>query len=282
MQRFSLFYSVRENPLPAWLAPAVEAAGLRRIWLGSAPGDLASVAAGLAATSTLQFATGIVNIWRYDAATTASAYHRLDERYPGRFLLGIGTGHPEVTAAYVKPYEAISRYLDVLDDRGVPVERRVLAALGPRMLRLARDRSAGAHPYLVPPAHTTLAREILGPDRLLAPEHKIVLSTDVRTARAVGRPKVAKPYLGLVNYTANLKRLGFTDADIADGGSDALIDAVVAHGTADQVTAEVGRHIQAGADEVPIQILTADPTADLTKQLTELAPALNRWESARE
>jgi len=281
MQRFSIWRGVGDRPLPAWLAPAVEEAGFHRLWLGGAPASLENIEQGLAATSTLQFATGIVNIWAEDAATTASSFHRLEERYPGRFLLGIGTGHPERHAAYTHPYEAISRYLDALDAHGVPVERRVLAALGPRLLRLARDRSAGAHPYLVPAAHTVEARAVLGPGKLLAPEHKVVLAADPATARAIGRPRVQNPYLGLTNYTSNLKRLGFTDADLQNGGSDALIDAVVAHGTADGIASTVGRHIEAGADEVPIQVLTADPARDLTAELAELGRALSRWEATR-
>lgn len=280
MQRFSFWRAVGSQPFPTWLAPAVEQAGFHRLWIGGAVASLENVEQALAATSTLTFASGVANIWREDAAELAASFHRLEERHPGRFLLGIGTGHPERTAEYTKPYEAISRYLDALDEHGVPIERRVLAALGPRMLRLARDRSAGAHPYLVPPAHTAEARAILGPDKLLAPEHKVVLGTDPEAARTIARPRVQEPYLGLTNYRSNLKRLGFTDADLDDGGSDALLDAVVAHGTADEIATEVGRHLEAGADEVAVQLLSADPAGDATAEIAELGRAFSRWEAA--
>jgi len=280
MREFSFWCEIGSQPFPVWLAPAVEAAGFHRLWIGGAPASLENIEQALATTSTLQFASGVVNIWQEDASTTAASFHRLEERYPGRFLLGIGTGHPERTAEYTKPYEAISRYLDQLDTLGVPLERRVLAALGPRLLGLARDRSAGAHPYFVPVAHTARAREVLGAGRLLAPEHKVVLDTDPEAARALARSLVRDHYLAMTNYTSNLKRLGFTDDDIADGGSDALIDAVVAHGTADQVAAELGRHIEAGADEVAAQVLTADRGADISAEIAELGRALSRWEAA--
>ena len=141
------------------------------------------------------------------------------------------------------------------------------------MLRLAADRTAGAIPYLVPPEHTRLAREILGPDRLLAPEHKVVLDTDAARARALGRKRVSNPYLGLINYTSNLRRLGFGDDDLADGGSDRLIDALVAHGSAEQVAAQLAAHLDAGADHVCIQLLT-EGGADALAGYAELARGL--------
>jgi probable F420-dependent oxidoreductase len=149
----------------------------------------------------------------------------------------------------------------------------MLAALGPKVLRLAGERTAGALPYLVPPEHTRQAREILGPGPLLAPEHKAVLDTDAARARALGRARVATPYLGLVNYTSNLRRLGWTDDDLAGGGSDALVDALVAHGSADQVAAELSAHLDAGADHVAIQLLT-EPNADPVPGYRDLARAL--------
>jgi len=176
IRRFALWH--RSSDLPPSLAPALEEAGFARLWLGSATGDLAAAEAALRTTTALRVASGIVNVWRDDAATVAASFHRLEERYPGRFLLGIGTGHPEATAGWGKPYETLSRYLDVLDEQGVPRRRRVLAALGPRVLALARDRSAGAHPYLVTPEHTRRARAIVGDGPLLAPEHKAVLVAD--------------------------------------------------------------------------------------------------------
>ena len=276
LRRFALWRGSRD--LPPSLAADAEEAGFSRLWLGGPPAGLENAEAALATTSTLQVASGIVNIWRDDAVTVAASFHRIEERYPGRFLLGVGTGHPESVQDYSKPYEALSRYLDVLDEQGVPTERRILAALGPRVLGLARDRSSGAHPYLVTPEHTAEARAILGPDKLLVPEHKVVLDADPVRARAIGRPRVQTPYLGLVNYRNNLLRLGFTEDDLADGGSDRLIDAVVAHGTPDVVAERLAAHLDAGADEVAIQLLTASPDDDLRPLLATLAEALTRYE----
>jgi probable F420-dependent oxidoreductase len=183
-------------------------------------------------------------------------------RYPGRFVLGVGAGHREATRQYGQPYQTLAAYVDILRGEGVPQEALVLAALGPKVLRLAGERAAGAIPYLVPPEHTRQAREILGAEPLLAPEHKVVLDTDTARARALGRTRVQNPYLSLVNYTSNLRRLGWADGDLSGGGSDSLIDALVAHGSADQVAAQLGRHLDAGADHVVIQLLTgrdADP-----------------------
>lgn len=253
------------NAFPDDLARGIENAGYGAIWLGGSPKDLTSVRGVLAATESITVATGIVNIWNTDPATIAGEFGSLESEFPGRFYLGIGAGHPEATAEYQRPYEAVSQYLDVLDAEGVPVRRRVLAALGPKMLRLSARRALGAHPYLTTPGHDRIAREILGPSALLAPEQKVVLGTDPVAARAIGRPKVENPYLHLTNYVANLKRLGFTDADIANGGSDELIDALVDHGTTSAVRAAVDEHLTEGANHVAIQLLgSADPIADLT------------------
>ncbi len=251
-----------ESQFTPELARQLEQLGYTGIWLGGSPGgDLAVVSSLLNATERITVATGIVNIWQDDPRTIAAAHRRITAEHPGRFLLGIGTGHPEATSDYKHPYQALVDYLDVLDDEGVPKEERALAALGPKVLRLARDRTAGAHPYLVPPEHTVIARETLGAGVLLAPEHKVVLETDPERARAIGRPKVDKPYLGLVNYTSNLRRLGWGDADLASPGSDALVDALVAWGDASTVAARIRAHLDAGADHVPVQLLT-EPDAD--------------------
>ena len=180
-------------------------------------------------------------MWSAPAVEVAASHHRIAAAHPGRFLLGVGIGHPEATQEYRSPYDTIVDYLDVLDAEGVPVEDRVLAALGPKVLALAAERTAGAHPYLTTPDHTRQAREILGDGPLLAPEQKVVLDTDPVAARALGRPAVDRPYLHLRNYTSNLKRLGWTDADLAGGGSDALIDALAVHGDAATVAAGVTR-----------------------------------------
>src|SRR5580692_7854062 len=213
------------------LVTEVEALGYGAIWVGGSPdGDLGVVENLLATTDHIAVATGIVNVWKDDATTVAASYHRITARYPGRFLLGLGIGHPEATQEYRQPYAKLVSYLDELDELKVPVGGRALAALGPRVLRLAADRSAGAHPYLVTPEHTRRAREILGPGVLLAPEQKVVVEPDPAKARAIGRPAVDRPYLGLTNYVTNLKRLGWSDQDVASPGSDALIDALVGHG----------------------------------------------------
>jgi probable F420-dependent oxidoreductase len=252
------------SALPPEVVAEVEALGYGAIWLGSSPGgDLKVVEDLLDATARLAVATGIVNVWKDDAATIGADYHRIAARHPGRFLLGLGIGHPEATGEYQQPYAKLVSYLDELDELKVPAEGRALAALGPRVLRLAADRTAGAHPYLVTPEHTRRARQIMGPGPVLAPEQKVILETDPERAREIGRPRVANPYLGLTNYVSNLRRLGWTDADLADGGSDALIDALVVHGDADALARGVTAHLDAGADHVAVQVLATDPLPTL-------------------
>jgi probable F420-dependent oxidoreductase len=269
--RFGIWRS--ENKVTPELAAAIEGLGFGALWLGSATGDLAAAEEFLAATTTLVVATGIVNMWQYEPRPVAASFRRVEERFPGRFLLGVGAGHPEATAQYAKPYDTLARYVDILLGDGVPAGSLVLAALGPRVLRLAAERTAGAHPYLVTPGYTRQARKILGPGPLLAPEQKVVVSPDAGQARALGRSRVERPYLGLANYTANLRRLGWTDADLSGGGSDALIDALVAHGSAAQVAARLREHLDAGADHVSIQLLTP-PGGDPADGYRELAGSL--------
>ena len=258
----------------AGLAAGIEQAGFGTLWLGGSPnGDLAQVDELLDATSTLMLGTSIVNIWKDGPHEVARAFTRVQDRHPGRFVLGAGAGHPEATRQYERPYDALAAYVDALRGDGVPPDALVLAALGPRVLRLAGERTAGAIPYLVPPEHTRRAREILGPGPLLAPEHKAVLDTDAGRARALGRSRVATPYLGLVNYTSNLRRLGWTDEDLADGGSDALVDALVAHGDPEHAAERLTEHLTAGADHVCVQLL-GQPDADPMPGYRALAGAL--------
>jgi probable F420-dependent oxidoreductase len=255
-------------------ARMIESLGYGAVWQGgSPPADLSHVAAILDATSTIKVATGIVNVWTADAAAVARSYHRIEAAHPGRFLLGIGVGHPEAHAAYRSPYQTLVDYLDVLDAEGVPEGRRILAALGPRVLKLAAARTAGAHPYLVTPEHTRQARSILGPGKLLAPEQRVVMEADPAKARAVGRPSVVKPYLGLTNYTSNLQRLGFTEQDVAGEGSDRLIDALVISGDGATIARRFEEHHQAGADHVAVQ-LVAGPGADLDVGFSRLGQIL--------
>jgi probable F420-dependent oxidoreductase len=239
------------------LAVELEGLGYGTLWLGGSPdGGLEQVEQLIEATTTLTLATSIVNMWKDDARTVAAAFRRIEGRHPGRFLLGVGAGHREATQQYARPYDTLAGYVDTLLAEGVPADSLVLAALGAKVLRLAGERTAGAIPYLVPVEHTRQARAILGPGPLLAPEQKVVLETDPEQARAVGRPRVRNPYLGLVNYTSNLRRLGWSEADLSGGGSDALIDALVAWGDPEKVAGRLGEHFDAGADHVVIQLLT--------------------------
>lgn len=253
-------------------ATEIEALGYGAVWVGgSPPAALSWVEPILQATTTLCVATGIVNIWSAPAQRVAESFHRIEAAYPGRFLLGIGVGHAEMISEYRKPYNALVEYLDRLDDYGVPANRRVVAALGPRVLGLSARRSAGAHPYLTTPEHTARARELIGPSAFLAPEHKVVLTTDSARAGTVGR-QALDMYFNLANYRNNWKRLGFTDDEVSRPGSDRLVDAVVAYGTPDAIAARLNEHLLAGADHVPIQVLTEDD--NLVSALTELAKPL--------
>ena len=209
----------------------LESLGYETVWQGgSPPADLSHVSAILDATSTLKVATGIVNVWTADAAEVARSYHRIEAAHPGRFLLGVGVGHPEAVATYHSPYQTLVDYLDVLDAEGVPVERQVLAALGPAGAPAgggADGRRASLPGY--PRAHPAGPRAFSVAGKLLAPEQRVVLEADPVRARALGRASV-KPYLRLTNYTTNLQRLGFTADDVAGEGSDRLIDAMVGSG----------------------------------------------------
>jgi probable F420-dependent oxidoreductase len=253
-------------------AKDIEALGYGAVWVGgSPPAELDWVEPILENTTTLKVATGIVNVWTAAPGPVAESFHRIETAYPGRFLLGIGVGHPEAHTAYRKPIDALNDYLDKLDEYGVPKNRRVVAALGPRVLQLSARRSAGAHPYLTTPEHTKQARELIGPSAFLAPEHKVVLTTDPEQARAIGRKALAI-YLNLNNYVSNWKRLGFTDDDVRHPGSDKLVDAVVAYGTSDDIATRLREHIEAGANHVPVQVLGSRDR--LIPTLAELAGPL--------
>lgn len=255
------------------LARGLDELGYGAIWIGSSPGgELEGVERTLAATRRLTVATGIVNIWTDDPSTIAASYHRLADAYPGRFLLGVGAGHPEAVDQYTKPYDALVQYLDALDAAGVPRSQRVLAALGPKVLRLAADRTAGAHPYLVTPEHTRRARELLGPHVLLAPEQHVVIDADAARALELGR-NALHSYLKLTNYTNNWRRLDFTDHDLAGSGSDNLVEGLVGMGDVNHVAARITAHLDAGADHVGIQLI-APKGADLLPGFTDLANVL--------
>ena len=266
----------RQAGLTPELAREVEALGYGGIWVGgSPPADLTEVEGLLAATDHIAVATGIVNMWASPAAEVAASYHRIAARYPGRFLLGVGIGHPEATREYTTPYRTIVAYLDTLDEHGVPVADRALAALRPKALAVAAERTAGTHPYLTTPDHTRTAREQIGDGVLLAPEQTAVLTAgaDTAQARATARAWLGR-YLGLRNYVANLRWLGFTDADLAGGGSDRLVDALVTRGDAAAVAARLDEHLAAGADHVCVQVLGERDDADPLPSLRGIAEAL--------
>jgi probable F420-dependent oxidoreductase len=234
-------------------ARLVEALGYGTFWLGGSP-RLPSVRPLLEATERLVVATGIVNVWQNEPATLAAEHAALTREFPDRLLLGIGIGHPEATSTYAKPLSTMREFLDGLDRATPPVppEQRCLAALGPKMLELSASRARGAIPYFTPVAHTRFAREQVGEGRLVAPELACVLDENTARAREQAR-RYAALYLNLRNYTSNLLRFGFTEEDIADGGSDRLIDAIVPHGSAEEIAEVVRAHWQAGADHVCVQ-----------------------------
>jgi probable F420-dependent oxidoreductase len=254
------------------LATELDALGYTRLWIGAGFG--AGVPDGyralLDATPRLGLASGIVSIWHASPQEASAAVAELEAAYPGRFLLGLGASHapvveselgPDGGTPYKRPYSKMVEYLDALDavpgDDGPPAgaPHRALAALGPKMLELARDRSAGAHPYFVPAEHTAKARAVLGPDRLLATEVAVVVEPDRERALKIAR-QYAAGYLQLPNYTQNLRTFGYGDDDLRDDGSERLIDAVIPSGELETVVAGLRRHADAGADELAIQVLT--------------------------
>jgi probable F420-dependent oxidoreductase len=263
------------------MAAELEQLGYAALWIPDVGGDLfTSVELLMGATRQTTIATGILNLWMHTAEETAQQHARLTAAHGDRFLVGIGVSHQPLidrkeAGRYTKPLSAMRTYLDELDaaERPLPRNRRVLAALGPKMLELARDRSAGAHPYNVTPAHTAIARDALGPDALIATEQAVALTTDPSVARAAGRQHLSI-YLDLPNYTNNLRRLGFGDDDFTDGGSDRLVDALVAWGDEAAIAARVQEHRDAGADHVCIQVVNEGVDAP-REQWRALAPALS-------
>jgi probable F420-dependent oxidoreductase len=266
------------------VAQEVEALGFMALWIPESLGSkeiFAHAGILLAATRTLIVASGIANIWARDPVAMANGARTLQEAYADRFLCGLGVSHkPTIDArlggGYTKPLAHMRAYLDSMDkapyvgsNRKDPPAPRVLAALGPQMLRLSAERSLGAHPYFVPVEHTTIARKELGPDPLLAVEQACTLETDTVKAREVAR-RHTKRYLGLENYTNSLRRLGWGDADLADAGSDKLVDAIVAWGDVNAIKSRAEAHRKNGADHVCLQVLGDD----LVGQLRRIAKAL--------
>jgi probable F420-dependent oxidoreductase len=266
----------------AGLAAELEELGYSTLWIPDVGGDVfAPLANLLAATSTATIATGILNVWMHTPEETAAAHARLTTEHGQRFLCGLGISHRpfidhvNAPGTYQKPIDTMARYLDGLDTAVPPLARsdRVLAALGPKMLELARSRTAGTHPYLVTPELTAAARTGIGPDGLVASEQGVVLETDATKARDVARLHL-KTYLGLPNYTNNWMRQGFTEEDLAHGGSDRLVDSLVVWGDEAAIAARVQEHRDAGADHVCIQVLTEDQRAFPAQRWRALAPAL--------
>ncbi len=275
------------QPMAAAQAAAaeIESLGFGALWVPEAVGrePLVNSALLLSATSTMTVATGIASLHARTAMTMQAGWKTLSEAFPDRFLLGIGVSHQPMVEGvhkvdYGKPYSNMVKYLDAMDQGffvGAPPTsppQRVLAALGPKMLKLSAERGLGAHPYFVPVEHTPIAREALGPDALLAPEMAVVFSTDPDEARSIARRHM-KTYLGLPNYTNNLVRLGWTQQDFEDC-PDALVDAIVAWGTLDQIVARIRTHLDAGANHVCVQVLPSDPKALPMAEWRELATAI--------
>ena len=267
------------------LAAELESLGYGALWIPETVGRDPFVLSAmlLDATSELVLATGIANIHARDAVTMSSCEKTLAEAYPGRFVLGLGVSHAPMVenirgGTYRTPLATMRAYLEALDAAFYtapppdPPATRVLAALGPRMLELARDRAHGAPPYITTPEHTARAREVLGTGPFLAPEQTVVLSSDPDEARLVARG-FASGYLGLPNYANNLRRLGFTDDDI-EQVSDRIVDATVAWGDAAAIRGRVQEHLDAGADHVSVQVLPREPGTMPTAEWRELAPAL--------
>ncbi|MFC4116721.1 LLM class F420-dependent oxidoreductase [Nonomuraea zeae] len=256
-------------------AAEVESLGFGTLWVGETPTgkeSLAHSAILLGATQRLMVATGIASVWGRDATAAANGANALSEAFDGRFVLGLGVSHAPAVAArghdYRKPVSAMREYLDVMDatEYSGPLPQpapRLLAALRTKMLELAAQRAQGAHPYFVTPEHTARARAVLGPDPVLAPEQTVVLDTDPERARRTAR-RFMSLYLALPNYTNNLRELGWEDADLANGGSDALVDAIVAWGDPDKIIERVHAHLDAGADHVCVQ-----PLADTPRQMLD-------------
>jgi probable F420-dependent oxidoreductase len=267
-------------------AAEIESVGYPAIWVGEGVESreaFSHAAWLLSSTDRTIIATGIANMWARDPIAMASAWWMLTDAYPGRFLLGVGVSHAPAVGrrgrSYERPVAAMREYLDAMSRASSSAPepeaypRMVLAALGPRMLSLAAEQTLGAHPYFVPVEHTAFARRRLGPEPVLAVEQTVVLETDPTKARTVARG-FASDYLRTANYVNNLKRMGWTDADLSGDGSDALIDAVIAWGDVDRIAVRVRQHLDAGADHVCIQAVTEDEHDVAIDELRELAPAL--------
>ena len=259
----------------------LESLGYSAAWIPDVGGDVfSSVENLLRATNSMVIATGILNLWMHTPEETAAEHARMTVEYGPRFLVGIGVSHAPLidrteAGRYTKPLAKMSEFLDGLDAAPVPLaaDDRLLAALGPKMLEIAGQRTSGTHPYLVTPEHTAGARAALGPNKLVASEQAVVLETDLTAARAIARLHLST-YIGLPNYSNNWKRIGFTDDDLTNGGSDRLVDAFVVWGDEAAILERVQAHRDAGADHVCVQVLTENVIVNPLEQWRALAPAL--------
>jgi len=260
----------------AEVAAELDALGYGAIWVpggigGDVTGDLDHL---LESTRKIAIATGILNIWKHEPAEISDWFTALPADQRSRVMLGLGVSHgPLIGEAWAKPLTVMRTYVDGLEAGGISADHMCLAALGPKMLELAAARTAGAHPYLITPEHTALAREIMGPGKLLAPEQGVILESDPVKARELGRGAV-EHYRRLPNYCNSWKRLGLTDEDI-ESASDHLIDAIFAWGGVEQVKTRVQAHFDAGADHVCLQVISGDKAmAAPIAAYRELAAAL--------
>jgi probable F420-dependent oxidoreductase len=267
--------------LAADAAAQLEEFGYSALWLPGWRADVFDVASSLLkATGRIVVATGIVSVWDHRAAATAASHAALQESHPGRFLLGLGVSHAMLVdrnspGRYKHPVRVMSVYLDELDRMtpAVPIDERIIAALGPRMLGLAGERSTGTHPYLVTPEHSHVARQLVGPGKVVAPEQGVVLENDPARARQMARGHL-ELYLRLPNYVNNWRRLGFTDDDFAHGGSDRLVDGLIAWGDEARIAERVRAHHDAGANHVCIQVIGSSTGAPPLTEWHRLAEAL--------
>jgi probable F420-dependent oxidoreductase len=255
-------------------AAEAEQLGYGALWFpgGARDGAVERISDLLGATQRTVIASGILSIWTHPAAEVTRDFFDWQQRYPDRFLLGIGISHGHVVEraglTYARPMQKLKSYLDELDAQSpaVPIERRCIASLGPKSLQLAKERTWGTHPYFVPVAHTRLAREAVGPGKLVATELMVVLDTDPASARSRARQHMGT-YLSAPNYASNLLRLGYSQHDLENGGSDRIVDDIVAWGSPEKILERVREHLEAGADHVCVEALTADRSA----------PALDEW-----
>lgn len=261
------------DPDPAF-GVAAERHGFGSVWYGGVDEELTLPRQVLDATDRIVVGSGVVNIFNTRPSVVARSFREVDSAHPGRFLLGIGAGHPERTEQARRPVGALIDYLDVLIAEGVPAERVVVAALGQRMLDLAAERTAGAHPYLTTPEHTRIARGILGDDALLIPEQRVVIDENRERALETARPGV-EFYLHLRNYRNNLHRMGFAWEEMEAGSAARrLLEAIVVFGDERALRRGLDAHLEAGADHVLAQIVTADGT-DAALQIAALGEGLD-------